>query len=172
MTNKINSEPAADYRSGFEPTAKSSLVSNEDQAILDQAAGILEGLARKGDALTSPDLVRTWIKTELRSEPSEVFSALFLDNRHRIISFDKLFFGTIDGATVHPREVVRRALHHNAAAVILAHNHPSGVAEPSRADQTITKRLSDALALIDVRVLDHIVVGDGAAVSLIERGLM
>ena len=172
MTNKINSEPAADYRSGFKQTAKSSLVSPEDQVILDRAATILERLARTGDALTSPELVLTWLKTELRSEPSEVFSVLFLDNRHRIISFDKLFFGTIDGASVHPREVVRRALHHNAAAVILAHNHPSGVAEPSRADQQLTKRLSDALSLVDVRVLDHIVVGDGPAVSLAERGLM
>ena len=170
--NRIENEPAAEYRSGFKPTAKSSLVNSKDQAILDQASAILEGLARNGDALTSPELVRTWLKTELRPEPSEVFAVLFLDNRHRIISFEKMFFGTIDESTVHPRDIVRRSLHHNAAAVILAHNHPSGVAEPSRADQKLTKRLSSALALIDVRVLDHIVIGDGPAVSMAERGLM
>ncbi|VAW93941.1 UPF0758 family protein, partial [hydrothermal vent metagenome] len=94
----------------------------------------------------------------------------FLDTRHRVIEFEELFRGTIDGASVHPREVLRRALAHNAAAVILAHNHPSGIAEPSRADRHITERLTDALALVDVRVLDHLVVGDGEVVSFAERG--
>ena len=96
---------------------------------------------------------------------------MFLDNRHRVISFDRMFNGTIDGASVYPREVVRAAINHNAAAVIFAHNHPSGVAEPSRADEQITRRLKDALALIDVRVLDHMIVGD-EVVSFAERGLI
>ena len=100
----------------------------------------------------------------------EVFAALFLDTRHRVICFEELFSGTIDGASVHPREVVRRALAHNAAAVILSHNHPSGVAEPSDADRRVTERLRDALSLVDVRVLDHIVVGDRETASFAERG--
>ena len=97
---------------------------------------------------------------------------MFLDNRHRLIAYEELFHGTIDGASVHPREVVKSALRYNAAAVILAHNHPSGVAEPSQADQRITKRLQDALTLVDIRVLDHFVVGDGEPVSFAERGLI
>jgi len=108
----------------------------------------------------------------LSSHPYEVFAVLFLDNRHRVLAFEELFRGTIDGASVHPREVVRRALHYNAAALILAHNHPSGVSEPSSADRRITERLQAALALIDVRVLDHIVVGHGEFTSFAERGLL
>jgi DNA repair protein RadC len=130
-----------------------------------------ETLAR-GDALTSPDDTRRYLTARLRGHANEVFACLFLDNRHRVISFEELFHGTINGASVHPRQVVRRALGHNAAALILAHNHPSGVAEPSQADLHLTRRLSEALALIDVRVLDHIVVGDGETVSLAERGLL
>jgi DNA repair protein RadC len=101
-----------------------------------------------------------------------VFSCLYLDNRHRVIQFEELFRGTINGASVYPREVVKKALGHNAAAVIFAHNHPSGVAEPSAADRRITQQLSDALALVDVRVLDHVVVGDGTTISFAEQGLM
>ena len=101
---------------------------------------------------------------------NEVFAAVFLDNRHRVIAFEELFHGTVDGASVHPRVVARRALVHNAAALIACHNHPSGVAEPSRADRAITARLRDALALVDVRLLDHFVVGDGEVVSFAERG--
>jgi len=99
-----------------------------------------------------------------------VFACLFLDNRYRVLAFEELFRGSIGGASVHPREVVRRCIAHNAAAVILAHNHPSGTPEPSQADRTITLRLRDALGLVDVRVLDHIIVGDGAPISLAERG--
>jgi len=142
------------------------------QASLEMARRHMEQTLERGDALTNPDAVRHYLSMRLRDHHQEVFACLFLDNKHRIIAFEELFYGTIDGATVHPREVVKRALAHNAAALILAHNHPSGVAEPSRADQAITGRLSDALALVDVRVLDHIVVGDGPAVSLAERGLM
>jgi len=142
------------------------------QATLEMARRHMEAELQRGDALTNPEAVRRYLTAHLRGHSQEVFGCLFLDNRHRIIAFEELFFGTIDGATVHPREVVKRALAHNAAALILAHNHPSGVAEPSHADQAITRRLSDALSLVDVRVLDHIVVGDGPAVSLAERGLM
>ena len=100
----------------------------------------------------------------------EVFACLYLDNRHRVLHFEELFRGTIDGASVHPREVVKAALHRNAAAVILAHNHPSGVAEPSAADRQITERLKSALQLVEIRVLDHLVVGDQDCVSFAERG--
>lgn len=128
-----------------------------------------EGLAR-GAPLTDPEATRRFLVARLRDLPHEVFACLFLDNRHRMIAFEELFRGTLDGASVHPREVVKATLRHNAAALILAHNHPSGVAEPSDADRLITRRLRDALGLVDVRVLDHFVVGDGYAVSFAERG--
>jgi DNA repair protein RadC len=125
-----------------------------------------------GPALESPAATKALLVARLRDQPYELFCCLFLDNRHRLIAFDELFRGTIDGASVHPREVVRQALHRNAAAVILAHNHPSGVAEPSQADELITLRLRDALALVDIRVLDHLIVGDTRCVSLAERGVL
>lgn len=124
------------------------------------------------DAVNNPDETRHYLKARLRDRLGEVFACLFLDNRNRVIAFEELFFGTIDGASVHPREVVRRCLHHNAAALICAHNHPSGVAEPSEADIRITKRLREALDLIDVKLHDHLIVGDGQPVSLAERGLI
>ncbi|MCS6948393.1 MAG: DNA repair protein RadC [Steroidobacteraceae bacterium] len=127
---------------------------------------------RRGSVLVSPAKTREFLIAQLRDLPYEVFCCLYLDNRHRLIAFEELFRGTIDGASVHPREVLRQALSHNAAAVILAHNHPSGVAEPSQADQLITRRLRDALALLDIRLLDHLVVAGPDAVSLAERGLM
>jgi len=130
-----------------------------------------EGLAR-GEVIDSPERTIAYFSAHLRDYPYEVFSALFLDNRHRVIAFEELFRGTIDGASVHPREVVRRALAHNAAALIISHNHPSGIAEPSQADQRITLRLREALALVDVRLLDHIVIGDGDHCSMAQRGLM
>ncbi len=132
----------------------------------------LEEQLTRGDALTSVGATRRYLAARLRHQPQEVFAVLFLDTRHRVIAYEELFHGTIDGTTVHPREVVRRALAHNAAALIVAHNHPSGVAEPSLADEQLTLRLRDALALIDVRVLDHVVVGDGETVSFAERGLL
>ena len=128
-----------------------------------------EGLAR-GAPLTDPEATRRFLIGRLRDLPHEVFACLYLDNRHRVIAFEELFRGTLDGASVHPREVVKATLRHNAAALILAHNHPSGVAEPSDADRLITRRLREALGLVDVRVLDHFVVGDGYAVSFAERG--
>lgn len=142
------------------------------QATLELARRHLLSTLERGDAVTSPEATRRYLTARLRHYPNEVFAALFLDNRHRVIAFEELFHGTIDGASVHPREVVRRGLAHNAAAIIFAHNHPSGVAEPSRADEAITRRLKEALALIDIRVLDHLVVGDGAIVSLAERGIV
>jgi DNA repair protein RadC len=142
------------------------------QACLEMARRHLgEGL-RRGSVLASPRDTREFLALRLRDYPHEVFACLFLDNRHRVIEYEELFRGTINGASVHPREVVKKALAHNAAALILAHNHPSGVAEPSQADQQITRRLVDALALVEVRVLDHLVVGDGEMVSLAERGLL
>ncbi len=141
------------------------------QAVLEIARRHLFESVRRGDSLSNPTETRRYLTMKLRDYAFEVFAALFLDNRHRVIAFDELFRGTIDGASVHPREVVRRALHHNAAAVIFAHNHPSGVAEPSQADRHITQRLKDALSLIDVRVLDHIVIGDDT-ISFAERGLL
>jgi len=140
------------------------------QAVLEMARRHHYETLKRGDALADPGATRRYLSARLRDHPFEVFACLFLDNRHRVIGFDELFRGTIDGASVHPREVVRRALGHNAAAVILAHNHPSGVAEPSAADQSLTRRLKDALGLVDVRVLDHFVIGDGEAVSFAERG--
>jgi DNA repair protein RadC len=125
-----------------------------------------------GPALESPRATQAFLVAQLRDRPYEVFCCLHLDNRHRLIAFDELFRGTIDGASVHPREVVRQALARNAAAVILAHNHPSGVAEPSQADELITLRLKDALGLVDIRVLDHLIVGDSQCVSLAERGVL
>ncbi len=126
----------------------------------------------RGDALTDPRLCANYLRAKIGAYPYEVFVVLYLDNRHRVITCEELFRGTIDGASVHPREVVRQCLAHNAAAVIFAHNHPSGVAEPSQADCEITAELRRALALISVRVLDHFIVGTGAPLSLAERGLV
>ncbi len=142
------------------------------QAALEMTRRQLQEQLQREDTLENPDTTRRFLASRLRHLPHEVFACLFLDNRHRVIAFEELFRGTIDGASVHPREVVRRVLHFNAAAVILAHNHPSGVTEPSRADVRLTRRLVDALALVDVRVLDHFIVGDGDGVSLAERGLI
>ena len=125
-----------------------------------------------GPALASPDTAREFLLAQLRDRPHEVFCCLYLDARHRLIAFEELFRGTIDGAAVHPREVVRQSLARNAAAVIFAHNHPSGVAEPSQADELITQRLRAALALVDIRVLDHLIVGDDCCTSFAERGLL
>ena len=125
-----------------------------------------------GPSLTSPRAAREFLIARLRDRDHEVFCCLYLDSRHRLICFEELFRGTIDGASVHPREVVKQALRRNATSVILAHNHPSGVAEPSQADEIITTRLRDALALVDIRMLDHLIVGDGACTSLAERGIV
>lgn len=129
-------------------------------------------MLNRGEELRSPADTRSMLLNIYKMREAEVFVVIFLDNRHRIIAREDMFHGTIDGASVHPREVVKRALLHNAAAVIFAHNHPSGVAEPSRADQTLTERLKSALSLVDIRVIDHIVIGSDLCVSFAERGLI
>lgn len=123
-------------------------------------------------ALSSPRDSAAFLKARMADRPYEVFAVLFLDNRHRVLAFEEMFRGTLDGASVHPREVVRAALEHNAAACIFAHNHPSGVSEPSAADRNITRQLRDALQLIGVRVLDHLVIGAGEPTSMAARGLI
>jgi DNA repair protein RadC len=142
------------------------------QAALELARRHAQELMQHGPALSNPQSTRDYLTLRLRDLDHEVFCCLYLDNRNRIKACEELFRGTLDGATVHPREVVKRALAHQAAAVILAHNHPSGVAEPSQADEIITRRLKDALALVDIKVLDHLVVGDGHCTSFAERGLL
>ena len=125
-----------------------------------------------GEPIRSPADTEAFLKARMRHLGHEVFCCLYLDNRHRVLRFDELFRGTIDGTSVYPREVVKEALAVNAAAVILAHNHPSGVAEPSQADERITRRIKAALELVDIRLLDHLIVGDGPATSMASRGLL
>ena len=140
--------------------------------ILDAARAILAHRVRRGAPISNPRHTRDYLRLQLAPHDHEIFAILFLDTRHRVIEFVPLFRGTIDGASVYPREVVKEALRRNAAAVILAHNHPSGVAEPSQADELITTRIRDALALVDIRVLDHLVVTGDDIVSFAERGLL
>ncbi|MGC1511216.1 JAB domain-containing protein [Ketobacter sp. MCCC 1A13808] len=142
------------------------------QACLELGQRYLQTTLSRGEAFTSPMLTRQFLQARLRAYHHEVFACLFLDNQNRLIRFEELFTGTIDCASVYPREVVKRVLSLNAAAVIFAHNHPSGIAEPSQSDRHITQRLQSALGLIDVRVLDHFVVGDAEVVSMAERGLI
>jgi DNA repair protein RadC len=139
------------------------------QAALEIARRHLDEALAGRQALKDPSAVRRLLQARLRDRQHETFAALFLDNQHRVIAFDELSQGTIDGASVYPREVIKAALKHGAAAVIFAHNHPSGVAEPSAADRTLTERLKAALAQVDIRVLDHFVVGE-QVVSFAERG--
>jgi DNA repair protein RadC len=142
------------------------------QAVMEMARRALREELQRGDALTSPQAVRHYLQLLLGGRGHEVFVALFLDSQHRVIASEELFQGTLNQASVYPREVLKRALAHNAAAVIFAHNHPSGVAEPSQADQNLTDTLKKALGLVDVRVLDHFIVANGAALSFVERGLL
>ena len=142
------------------------------QAVLEMARRYLREGLQRDSVMDSPQAARDYLVAALRHRTHEVFACLFLDTRHRVIALEELFQGTIDGASVHPRVIVQRALHLNAAAAILVHNHPSGVAEPSAADERITRRIKDALALVDIRTLDHLVVGDTDCVSMAERGLL
>lgn len=139
--------------------------------ILEKAAEILEQQYLRGDALCSPQVTRDYLQYRLGAKEREVFSVLLLDSQNRVIAYEELFYGTIDSASVYPREVVKTALKSNAAAVIFAHNHPSGVTTPSEADKRITKRLQEALSLIDIRVLDHFIIGQDTF-SFAERGLI
>ncbi|MFI8482037.1 DNA repair protein RadC [Pseudomonas sp. NPDC078700] len=142
------------------------------QAVLEMGRRHLAEELHRDCALESPKAVRDYLKAVLRHEPHEVFGCLFLDAKHRVLAYESLFSGSIDSASVYPRQVVKRALAHNAAALILAHNHPSGVAEPSQADKVLTQRLKAALELVEVRVLDHFIVGEGEPLSMAEYGWM
>ncbi|WP_285418988.1 DNA repair protein RadC [Pseudomonas sp. efr-133-TYG-5] len=142
------------------------------QAVLEMGRRHLAERMRQKPALENPQVVRDYLKAMLRHEPHEVFGCLFLDSKHQVLTFEALFRGSIDNTSVHPRQVVKRALVHNAAALILCHNHPSGNSDPSQADRVLTKRLQKALELIDVRVLDHFIVGDGEPLSMAECGWM
>lgn len=143
-----------------------------DEDILQKAAEILLSKVNDSDVLDNPELVKRFLQYKIAPLEYEVFVVLFLNNRHKLISYEEMFRGTIDGASVYPREVVKQALSNNSAAAIIAHNHPSGVAEPSMADERITQRLKEALALVDIRLLDHLIIGDNETVSLAERGVI
>lgn len=152
--------------------AKGGYAPASSDVILDAARHVIEGKVQRGEAFTSPEAVKDYLCMKLAGFEHEVFAILMLDNQHRLISYNEMFRGTIDSASVHPREVVKAALAANAGAIIMAHNHPSGHPEPSPTDRQITTRLKEALALIDVRVLDHIVVGGLKTVSFAERGFL
>lgn len=156
----------------FAKLRMTSLNDPEKQSLLALAFAVLHDLHQPGVELPSPNHTRDFLRMLLAERKAEVFGCLFLDNRHRVIETVELFQGTIDGASVYPRVVVQQALERNAAAIMFFHNHPSGVAEPSRADETITQRLIKALALVDIRVLDHFIVTAGESVSFAERGLI
>lgn len=141
-------------------------------AVLELSRRVLAERLKERAVFDSPEAVKHYLQLHLAARPHEVFAALFLDARHRLIAMEELFRGTLTQTSVYPREVATRALHHHAAAVVLAHNHPSGCVEPSRADETLTRTLQSALALIDVRVLDHVIVSKGSSLSMAERGLV
>jgi DNA repair protein RadC len=149
-------------------TAKYSQLS----AVMEMARRALREKLDRGSALGSPQAVRDYLRLKLQDRPHEVFVGVFLDAQNRVLAVEELFRGTLTQTSVYPREVVKRALHYNAAALIFAHNHPSGIAEPSRSDETLTQALKQSLALVDVKVLDHFVIGAGAAMSFAERGLL
>ena len=142
------------------------------QAVMEMARRALKEKLSNGSALSSPTAVREFLRLKLQALPHEVFLVMFLDAQNRVIESEELFRGTLTQTSVYPREVVKRALHHNAGAVIFAHNHPSGIAEPSHADETLTQALKQALSLVDVRVLDHFIVAGSGVLSFAERGLL
>lgn len=146
--------------------------SYRQKATIREAIGILETRIRETEVFTNPMAVKQFCRLQLAADKDECFACLFLDTRHRLIQFERLFNGTVDGASVYPRIIVRRALELNASAVIFSHNHPSGVTEPSQDDISITEKLKQALALVDVRVLDHIIVGAAGTHSCAESGLI
>ena len=156
----------------FADIRASALNDAEKTSLVDLAMRILAARHRRGCAIRSPADTEAYLRLRMADLPAERFGCLYLDNRHRVLELRELFHGTIDGTSVYPRVVVQQALEVNAAAVILFHNHPSGVAEPSQADERITRRLRAALELIDVRVLDHYIVASGASVSMASRGLL
>jgi DNA repair protein RadC len=160
--------PALRRIKGLGGTAKRAQLA----AVLELSRRVLAERLKKRAVFDSPDAVKHYLQLQLGARPHEVFAALFVDAQHRLIALEELFRGTLTHTSVYPREVVTRALHHQACAVVLAHNHPSGCVEPSRADESLTRTLKAALALVDVRVLDHIIVTPGEALSMAERGLI
>ena len=166
--SRVKSEERAGYNVHGAPTAYTT----EELKLLGECREMLESKLVRGTALTQPDIAGDYFMTRLAHLPHEEMHIAFLDTRHRVIATEAMFRGTIDGAEVHPREVVKAALGHNAAAVLLAHNHPSGECEPSAADRAVTARLKQALALVDVRLLDHIIVAGGKTRSMARHGDM
>lgn len=160
------------FSTGYKSTVADSQVDVTDDDVIAAALRILSSRVVRHSTLSNPRATREYVAVRFGGIEHEIFACLYLDNRNRVLSCQELFRGTIDGASVYPREVVKEALAHNAAAVILVHNHPSGVAEPSQADELITRRLKQALSLVDIRVLDHLIVGDAVVESFAERGLL
>ena len=154
----------------FHALTPASLSKAEKDSVVELALAVLKRRNRRGRTIRKPEDIQAFLRLKLSGRRNEAFGVIYLDTRHRLIEMAELFNGTVDGASVYPRVVLQKALEKNAAALILYHNHPSGVAEPSEADRKITVKLSDALALVDIRLLDHLVVGDGRAVSMAERG--
>lgn len=176
MSNSVKSEDKTEYvvkRTLTPPMDGKTAQTYREDTIITEAISILADRMKKpGRALTCPEETRDFVTLKLAEQEREVFACLFLDNRHRVIKYVELFYGTIDGACVYPREVVKAALKVNAAAMILCHNHPSGSTEPSQADRALTGRLKEALELVSVRVLDHIIVGGVETVSMAELGMV
>jgi len=169
----IRSERSALYITSTDASRPEATTEHQNRIIAEALEYLAHRMLRADDVhITSPDALRNYLKLKLARLEHEVFFVIFMTNRHRVIAFEELFRGTIDGAAVHPREVIKRVLHHNAAAVIVAHNHPSGVPAPSHADRAITDRLRSSLELIDVRLIDHIIIGDGNPFSFAEAGLI
>jgi DNA repair protein RadC len=160
------------FTTNFVRESAGSYLPVSDEFVIETALRILAQRVARGSLLSSPNAVKSYLRLRLADLQYEVFCLLYLDKRHRLIAYDEMFRGTIDAASVHPREVVKSALRHNAAAIILCHNHPSGVAEPSNADELITQRLKSALELVDIRVIDHVIVSAGDAISFAESGLL
>lgn len=172
MTAKANSQEPAEYK-----VTRAAQKRTDDDAIIEQACAILaKRLQKERDAFHSPAAVRQFLALNAGARADqhiEVFAVMFLDSQNKLIALEEMFKGTLSQTSVYPREVVRKALHHNAAAVVLTHNHPSGSVQPSRADEHLTQTLKASLALVDVRVLDHIITGDGGqTLSMAEQGLM
>lgn len=160
------------FSTGFRMGEGEALRCVSDDAVVAAALRILSSRIVRSSTLSNPRATREYLAVRFGGIEHEIFACLYLDNRNRVTACQELFRGTIDGASVYPREVVKEALAHNAAAVILVHNHPSGVAEPSQADELITRRIKQALALVDIRVLDHLIVADATVESFAERGLL
>lgn len=172
MTSYFNKDHPMNETTTATHTAPGQALNLSEGEVLIWAQAILEERFKRSNYLTSPNLVRDYLKAQLALEEREVFGVILLDNQHGVLGFQRLFYGTIDSASVYPREVIKAVLNANAAAVILAHNHPSGYAEPSQADIALTRHLKASLATVDVRLLDHLVIGGTEITSFAERGLL